>query len=89
MDPLVLTLTIVSTVLAVFLVIVGIQAFLVLREAKRTLARINGMIDMVEHTALRAILPLSNVGGFIAGMKGGMKVFETFVNFLKRNEDDE
>ena len=89
MDPLVLTLTIVSTVLAVFLVIVGIQAFLVLREAKRTLNRVNAMIDMIENTALRAIVPLSNVGGFISGMKGGMKVFETFVNFLKRNEDVE
>lgn len=88
MDPLVLTLTIVSTVLAVFLVILGIQAFLVLREAKKSLQRINAIVDVIEHTALRAIVPLSNMGGLVSGVKGGIKMFETFVHFLKKNEDD-
>ncbi len=89
MDPLVLTLTIVSTIMAVFLVILGIQAFLVLREAKKTMARINGIIDVVENTALRAIMPLSNMGGLVSGVKGGLKIFETFVTFLKRGEEDD
>lgn len=88
MDPLVLTLTIISTVLAIFLVVLGIQAFLVLREAKKTLVRINAIVDVVEHTAVRAILPLSNVGGFLSGLKGGIKMLETFVQFLKRDEDE-
>jgi len=89
MDPLVLTLTILSTVLAIFLVVLGIQAFLVLREAKKTLVHVNAVVDVVEHTVVRAILPLSNVGGFMSGLKGGMKMLETFVHFLKKDEDEE
>ncbi len=89
MDPLVVTLTIVSSILAVFLIVLGVQAFLVLRELHKTLHRINSMVDIVEHTALRALVPLSNMGGFVSGLKGGLKIFESFVNYIKKVADEE
>lgn len=89
MDPLVLTLTIISSILAIFLIVLGVQAFLVLRELHKTLHRINSMVDVVEHTALRALMPLSNMGGFITGIKGGLKIFESFVHYLKKVADEE
>ena len=89
MDPLVVTLTIVSSILAVFLIVLGVQAFFVLRELHKTLHRVNSMVDIVEHTALRALVPLSNMGGFVSGMKSGLKVFESFVHYLKKVADEE
>ncbi|MBI5151638.1 MAG: hypothetical protein HZA34_03630 [Candidatus Pacebacteria bacterium] len=89
MDPLVLTLTIVSSVLAVFLIALGVQAFLVLRETRKTLQRVNGIIDVAEHTVVRALVPLSSLGGFVTGMKSGMKVFEHFVQYVKKVADEE
>ena len=47
------------------------------------------MVDIVEHTALRALMPLSNMGGFITGIKGGLKIFESFVHYLKKVADEE
>lgn len=89
MDPLVLTLTIVSSILAVFLIVLGIQAFLVLKEMRIALHRANTMLDIVEHTALKALVPLSNLGGFVSGVKSGMRVFESFIHYLKKASDEE
>lgn len=88
MDPLILTLTIVCSILGVLLAVLAIQAFFTLREARQTMQRINGIVDVVEHTALRTLVPLTNLGGFIGGMKSGMKMFESFVHYLKRNSDE-
>ncbi len=89
MDPLVLTLTIISAVVAICLIVLGIQAFLVLREAQKTLQRVNTILDVVQNTAVRALVPLSNMGGFLTGVKSGLKVFETFVRFLHKNTDED
>ena len=89
MDPLILTLTIASSLLAVLLAVLAIQAFLTLKEARQTLKRVNAIVDVLEHTAVRTLVPLTNLGGFIGGMKSGMKMFESFMHFLKRNADNE
>ncbi|HKY73889.1 MAG TPA: hypothetical protein VJ246_01095 [Patescibacteria group bacterium] len=89
MDPLVLTLTIVSSILAIFLIVLGVQAFLVLKEMRTALHRANTMLDIVEHTALKALVPLSSLGGFVSGVKGGMRVFESFIHYLKKVSDEE
>ena len=89
MDPLVLTLTIVSSVLAIFLIVLGVQAFLVLREVQKTLKHINDVVEVAEHTAVRALVPLQSMGDFVTGVKSGLRVFETFVHYLKRVGDEE
>jgi hypothetical protein len=91
MDPLIVVLTVVSSILAVFLIILGVQTFMVLREAQKTFHRVNAMMDVVENTALRALVPLTSMGGFMTGIKSGLRMFETFVNYLKKagEEDDE
>jgi hypothetical protein len=84
-----LILTIVSSVLAIFLIILGVQAFLVLREAQKTLKHINDVVEVAQHTAVRALMPLQCMGDVVTGMKSGLKVFETFVHYLKRVGDEE
>ena len=64
MEPLVIALTVVSSILAVFLIALGIQIFLILKEVRETLSRINRLSDTIEHSALRALAPISNMGDF-------------------------
>ncbi|KKT31990.1 MAG: hypothetical protein UX04_C0002G0069 [Microgenomates group bacterium GW2011_GWF2_45_18] len=85
----VIVLTVISSLVAVLLVVLGIQLFLTLRDARATMLRINGLIDVMEHTSLRFLVPLTNLHGFMNGVKSGVHVFETFVSYLKKNEDSD
>lgn len=57
-------------------------------EVRRTLTRVNGLVDEAEHTVKNFIQPLQTLGGAAAGIKTGMKVFETFVQWLKKDPDE-
>lgn len=85
MEPLIIALTVVSSILAIFLIALGIQIFLILREVRDTLSRVNRLADTIEHSALKALAPLSSMGDFVSGVKGGMKVLDAFVGYLKRS----
>jgi len=89
MDTYVLILTIVSSVLAILLIVLGVQIFITLRDARKTLTRVNSLIDVAEHTTLRVLVPLSNLGGMVQGVKSGLQVFESFVHYLKKHADEE
>ena len=67
----------------------GVQAFLVLREVQKTLKHINDVVEVAEHTAVRALVPLQSMGDFVIGVKSGLRVFETFVHYLKKVGDEE
>ena len=85
-DPLVLVLTIVCSILTILLVVVGVQVFIVLQEFKQTLRRANGLLDILHGTALHTLVPLTSLRGMAQGLRGGMRVIETFANYLKRHE---
>lgn len=84
MDPLVIVLTVVAAILSLILIVVGVQAILVLQEVRRSLHRFNELLDTIE----RAFAPLQNLGGMMAGMKVGLKMFESFAHFIKKQNDD-
>jgi hypothetical protein len=86
METPILILSIGAGVLGALLLVLGIQAFLVLRDVRKTLTRVNTLVDVVEHTTLKILLPISSLGGFAQGMKSGLKVFETFVEYLRRHD---
>ncbi|MFZ1721282.1 MAG: hypothetical protein WAU07_02140 [Microgenomates group bacterium] len=78
--------SVVLVVLAIVLSVVGIQVIMVLMEVKKTLTRVNSTIDMAEAKFQSFVQPLQSLGGAAAGLKTGLKVFETFVTWLKRDE---
>ncbi len=88
MDPLVIVLTVVAAVLSIILVVVGVQTILVLQEMRRSLQRFNELAEVLEQTLDRAFAPLQNLGGMMQGMKVGLKMFESFAHFIKKQSDD-
>ncbi|PIR61476.1 MAG: hypothetical protein COY81_04840 [Candidatus Pacebacteria bacterium CG_4_10_14_0_8_um_filter_43_12] len=87
MEVLPVVLTSVLIVLALVLSIVGVQLFLVLMGVKKTLSRMNQAIDLAEEKLVSFSAPFQGLGGAVAGMKTGFKVFELFTQWLNRNKN--
>lgn len=88
MEQLPLILMGVLLALTIVLTIVGIQMILVLIELKRTLSRVNMVIDAAEEKISNIINPLQTIGGAVSGVKTGLRVFEEFISWLQKNDKD-
>ena len=83
MDPLILLLSIVVSILTILLVVVGIQVILILRHLKTTLTLLNQMLLSAD-TAFQAVAhPFHGLGDTMAGIKAGLSMAEQFVTWLK------
>jgi uncharacterized protein YoxC len=76
-------------ILAVVLAVVGIQLVLVLLEVRKTLRKLNAVLDSAEQRIQAVVNPLQNLGGMASGLQTGFKVFESFVGWLHRTKDSE
>lgn len=89
MDPLVVVLTVVATVLSLVLVVVGVQTVLVLQEVRRSLKRFNTMTEVIEATVTKTLSPLQHLGSLTQGLKVGFKMVDSFANYLQSKAQDE
>lgn len=74
-------------ILTIVLTIVGIYLVLVLMQLRETLKKINTTLDSVEHKVDVITAPLANLGGAAAGLKTGMKMIELFIDWINRDGD--
>lgn len=88
MDPLVIVVSVVATILSIVLVVVSIQAILVLQEFRKTLLRLNSLSESVEKTIQNIVSPLHNLGGVVTGFQAGFRILENFSQYLKKNHAD-
>ncbi len=77
-------LAVTLSVTTIFLVIVGIQVVLLLREIRETLRRTNNIIEGFERVGLGVESGFNEVVGFLSGVKGVFKILDTF----KRKRDE-
>lgn len=88
MEVLPIVFSVVVIVLTLILGVVGIQLVLVLLEVRKTLRKLNSVLDVAEQRINAIVTPLQNLGGMAQGLKTGMKVFEGFVGWLNRNKEE-
>lgn len=90
MDPLAIVLTVVAAILSVVLLVVGVQMILVLQEVRRSLRNFNHMTEVIEEGVTRTLAPFQQLGGLGSGLRTGMRLLDTFSNFLhsQRHEDE-
>ncbi len=69
MDTTQLLLTVTLTVSTIFLIVVGIQLIFVLRELRRTLKKINNIVEGVEKLGMGIEHGWNEITGFLAGAK--------------------
>jgi hypothetical protein len=88
MDPLILLLIIVTSILTVLLVIVGVQVVMILKEIRSTLGHVNKSLEMVDNIIAALSKPVSGLTDIAAGVKTGLKITESFVSWLSTKNQD-
>ena len=76
MDTTQLLLTVVLTVTTVLLIVVGIQLFFVLKELRKTLTRVNSIIDNFEKIGSSLESNFTEFMGFFSGVKTLFKIID-------------
>jgi hypothetical protein len=80
MDTTQLLLTVVLTVTTILLIVIGIQLIFVLKELRRALIKVNGIIDAFEKVGGSVEHGFSELTGFFAGAKSLFKIIDVLRN---------
>ncbi len=86
MDITQILLVVTLSVTTIFLVIVGIQVVLLLRELRDTLRRTNNIIEGFERMGMGVESGFNEVVGFLGGVKSVFKILDVFKK--KRDEKE-
>lgn len=84
MDSTQLLLTVVLSVTTILLIFVGWQLIFLIRDLRKTLNRVNGIIDSFEKVGLSLDHGLGEMRGFMVGMKTIFKFID--VLHAKKNK---
>lgn len=84
-DPVQLVLLIVVVLLALIMIVLGIQVFFILREVRATLRRLNKLLDTAENLTDTLAHPMSLISGILAGTKSLSPILRLFTG---RNSDE-
>jgi len=73
----------VISLLTIVLVIVGLQVWQILKEFKRSLEKINKVLDDTGRISKAVADPIEEASEFLVGLKRGISFFNTISGFLK------
>ncbi len=82
MDTTQVLLTIVVTALTILLVVIGIQVVFIMQEFRKTIEKINKMLDDGGLVTSGIAKGVTGMGGLLEGIKTGLNV----VNLFKKKE---
>lgn len=90
MDTAQILLLSVVTVLSLLLLILGIQVFLILKEFKKTISKINRILDDAATLTESISAPIENFSSILAGIRTGVSIMNLFKKKKKnKNEEEE
>lgn len=70
-DTIQLVLLLVIVILAVFLLVLGVQVFFILKDFRRTIWKFNRVLDNTELITTNISKPISNLSSLASGFRGG------------------
>lgn len=86
MLPIVLVISLI--ILTIVLSVVGVQIVITLVDFRKTLTRVNKVLDEWEDKIDMLTSPLKNLSGVVGGLQTGFKMFESFVGWLGQDKSD-
>jgi hypothetical protein len=89
MDNLQLVLIIVIVTLTALLTVIGIQVFLILKEVRQSVIKMNKILDDAGLISESVSKPVSSLSGFLSGLKGGLKIFEVLEKKQEKSQKNE
>ena len=75
--------TSVLIILAIVLIVVGVQLFLTLSDLRGTVKRVNTYLDELDDKIETLTYPWRVISGFLAGFGSGTKAMSSFSSWLK------
>lgn len=84
MDTTQIILLSIVVILAVFLVAVGFQAFFALKDLRKTLFRMNRLLDDTDYLVDQVRRPIESASSFMTALTAGTSI----ANFLKRGKEE-
>lgn len=76
-------LVVVIVVLTVILSVIGVQVVLLLKETRRSLSRVNDLLDSVEGLVDKLSHPTQSFSNLLSGVKQGVQIFESISSLFK------
>ncbi len=86
MDPVQLVIIVISLSLTILIVVLGVQVFFILKEIRRSMQKMNKMLDDFGKVTGTVGEGAQHLLGIASGIKAGMSVFSSF---RKKGEKDE
>ena len=77
----------VIVVLTSLLVVIGLQVVNILKEFKKSLEKINKILDDAGVISGGVAKPISDFSDFFEGVKGGFKIIELLLDFLRERKE--
>lgn len=78
MDTTQLLLTVVLSVTTILLIVVGLQLIFVLRDLRKTIKKVNTIIESFEHMGETLDHSFGEMKGFLGGLKTVFKLIDIF-----------
>ncbi|MCL5970569.1 MAG: hypothetical protein M1450_03660 [Patescibacteria group bacterium] len=89
MEPTQILLIVVITVLTIILAIIGIQFFFILKEIKKSIQKMNRMLDDGTTVTGAFAKSISGISGVLEGVKTGLSVLNIFKRGKKKEDENE
>jgi hypothetical protein len=86
MDPIQLTIIIVTFALTFLLIVLGIQVFYILKEIRFSIQKANKMLDDAGAVTGTVSQGVTSMSGFINGIKSGISLITSLKNKGESNE---
>ncbi len=78
----------VMVVVAMVLVAVGVQLFLLLKDTRRVMQSVDHVVVNVDEKLDLVVNPVRTLGSLASGVAGGMKAFDAFSAWLKHHKSN-
>lgn len=88
LSPTQILLIIVVSVLTVVLAVIGIQIFLILKEGRRSVEKVNKMLDDAGTISSAITKPIASLSNSLSGLSGISGLLGWLVNRKKKTEDE-
>lgn len=85
MDPVQLTIIVISFILTLLLVLLGVQVWYIFKEIRTSIIKMNTMLDDAKKVTGTVGDSVSSFSGIISGIKAALAVFKPF---RKKNDGE-
>lgn len=81
-------LFVVIIVLTIFLLVLGVQVFFILRDLRKTVSKANKVLDNTNVITQSVSVPISSLSSIAMGIKTGSSILNLFKKIISKDDDE-